>query len=102
MPNILRTFGRGEVVLPDSERWNDLFPHFDPLIGARQIIVNHISEVQTSCGFAVPLFDYQGERDTARKWAETKGEDGPVAYRGEKNMCSLDGLPTPLSTMQAD
>lgn len=96
-PNIVRAYGRGEVVLPDTPRWDDLFPHFESLLGARQIIVNHIDKVQTSCGFAVPLFDYKAERETANKWAANKGEDGLYAYRCEKNLRSVDGLPTPLS-----
>ncbi len=50
--------------------------------------------MQTSCGFGVPLYDYQGERDSLTRWAEAKGEDGLVDYRAEKNAVSLDGLPT--------
>ncbi|MEM9954888.1 MAG: pyridoxamine 5'-phosphate oxidase family protein [Chloroflexota bacterium] len=96
-PRILRLYGRGEVVLPESERWQDLYPLFDPLEGARQIIVNHVDIVQTSCGYAVPFMDYKEERLTLKKYAENKGEDGMHAYRQEKNMQSLDGLRTPLA-----
>jgi hypothetical protein len=32
-------------------------------------------------------------RDNMDHWAETKGPDGLVAYRGDKNRLSLDGLP---------
>ena len=95
-PRILRLYGQGEVVLPESERWQELAPHFTMMPGARQIIVNHVTKVQTSCGFAVPFFDYQGERDSLVKYAETKGEDGMIEYRREKNVESIDGLPTPL------
>jgi len=35
------------------------------------------------------------------RWAETKGEDGLVAYRQEKNLCSIDGLPTALADAQS-
>ncbi|MFQ3660365.1 MAG: hypothetical protein SNJ54_15555 [Anaerolineae bacterium] len=64
--------------------------------GARQIVVADIDLVQTSCGFAVPLMDYVGQRDTLIKWAETKGDDALNAYRAEKNVTSLDQLPTHL------
>lgn len=96
-PRILRLYGRGEVVLPDTERWAELAPLFDMLPGARQIVVNHVNMVQTSCGFAVPFMDYKEERPALKKWAETKGADGVREYHQEKNMVSLDGLPTPIA-----
>lgn len=95
-PNIMRTYGEGEVVLPGTARWDELIPHFEMLPGARQIIVNHITKVQTSCGFAVPFFDYKEDRMSLQDFATTKGEDGLIAYRQQKNCESLDGLPTPL------
>ncbi|MAU10175.1 MAG: pyridoxamine 5'-phosphate oxidase [Anaerolineaceae bacterium] len=101
-PNIMRTYGRGEVVLQGSERWQELAPLFDLLPGARQIIVNHVEKVQTSCGFAVPFFDYKEERMSLQKDALHKGEDGVKAYQQEKNQVSIDGLPTPLSVGEGD
>lgn len=95
-PDIVRAYGSGEVVLPDTSRWDEFRDQFDLLPGTRQIIVNHIEQVQTSCGYAVPFFEYQGERETLQKWATHKGEDGLRAYHQEKNMQSIDGLPTPL------
>ncbi len=53
-----------------------------------------VSSVQTSCGYAVPLYEHQGDRPTLVKWAEAKGEEGLEAYRQEKNGQSIDGLPT--------
>ncbi len=100
-PRILRLYGRGEVVLPASERWEQLMPLFNALPGARQIVVNHVERVQTSCGFAVPLYDYQGDRDTLCRFAENKGEDGMAAYRQEKNMTSIDGLPTAFASTES-
>lgn len=95
-PRIMRLFGQGHTVLPNTPEWNELAPHFVMHPGARQIIVTDVELVQTSCGFAVPLYDFVGHRDTLIKWAETKGEDGISAYHHEKNMQSLDKLPTPL------
>lgn len=40
--------------------------------------------------------EYTGERDIHFDWAEKKGKDGLKAYMEEKNMVSLDGLPTKL------
>jgi hypothetical protein len=101
-PKILRLYGQGHTVLPNTPEWNDLSPKFTLLPGTRQIIVADIDRVQTSCGFAVPLMDYVGERDTLIKWAETKGDDDLANYRREKNQHSVDALPTPLQTLYVE
>ena len=95
-PNIVRLFGKGHTVLPSDAEWAGLVQHFTPELGTRQIIVVDVHMAQTSCGFAVPFMDYVGERDTLDRWAETKGEDGLLEYRREKNSLSIDKLPTPL------
>lgn len=97
-PRILRLFGSGRTLLPTSPEWDDLRARFPTFPGVRQIIVADITRVQTSCGFAVPLMTYEGQRDTLIRWAEAKGEDGLVDYWQEKNVASIDGLPTPLAT----
>jgi len=55
-----------------------------------------IESVQTSCGFAVPLYVFEGHRDLLTKWAEKKGYDGIRDYWRKKNATSIDGLPTGL------
>lgn len=96
-PRILRLYGAGATTLPGSALWAELRPLFPDYPGARQIIVADITRVQTSCGFAVPLYDYTGQRDTLLKWSETKGEQGMEDYRQQKNLSSIDGLTTPLA-----
>ncbi len=96
-PKILRLYGRGETVLPGSERWAELAPLFPGYQGARQVIVAEVNRVQTSCGFAVPTYDYVGQRDTLLRWADAKGDDGLESYRQERNARSIDGLVTPLA-----
>lgn len=95
-PNILRLYGKGFTVLPHTEAWGTYAPHFTLYPSTRQIIVADIDLVQTSCGFGVPLYDYVGERDIHFEWANKKGEAGLAEYMREKNMQSLDGLPTDL------
>ncbi len=99
-PNILRLYGKGFTVLPDTEEWKLYFPHFKIYQSTRQIIVANIDLVQTSCGFGVPLFNYVGERDIHFNWAEKKGKDGLLDYIQDKNLKSLDGLPTSLGLKQ--
>ena len=100
-PKILRLYGRGETVLPGSERWAALRPLFGEYPGVRQIVVATISRVQTSCGFAVPHYEYVGQRDTLIRWANAKGDDGLEDYRCERNARSIDGMVTPLGESRA-
>jgi hypothetical protein len=95
-PQILRLYGRGRTILPGDANWSSLAPLFPEILGARQIIVADIHLVQKSCGFAVPFYDYAGERDTLVKWAENKGNDGLETYHREKNSYSIDGMITDL------
>lgn len=100
---ILRLYGRGRTILPGSDDWDELIGGFELLPGARQIIVADIDRVQTSCGWGVPLYEYQRERPTLVKWAVGKGEDWLEDYRCETNSASIDGLPTPIGERnQAD
>lgn len=95
-PLILRLYGKGYTVIPGDEEWQSLSTHFKLTMSTRQIIVADIDMVQTSCGFSVPYYTYTGERDHAEKWAASKGIEGLEAYKTEKNLVSIDGLPTAL------
>lgn len=95
-PLILRLYGRGRVVRRQDADWAEWRAHFPALPGERQIIVLDIESVQTSCGYAVPQFEYGGERDTLMRWAEKKGTLGLLEYWREKNQTSIDGLATGL------
>jgi hypothetical protein len=95
-PLILRLYGQGKVIRRQDADWSKWRPGFPDLPGERQIILMYIESVQTSCGYAVPLMNYQGERDTLARWAEKKGTVGLLDYWREKNSVSIDGLPTGL------
>lgn len=93
-PLILRLYGRGRVVRAGDEEWPALHAHFPTLPGERQIIVLEVESGQTSCGFAVPVYELKEERQMLVEWTLKKGEDGVREYRQEKNRVSIDGLPT--------
>ncbi len=95
-PLILRLYGQGHVVRPHAPEWIHYGSFFELLPGTRQIIVLDIEQVQTSCGFGVPLLDYQGDRQTLLDWAKAKGDEGIRQYQQQKNQRSIDGLPTYL------
>ncbi len=93
-PLILRLYGLARVIHKTDSEWNELFPLLKPLPGARQIFDLSINLVQSSCGMAVPYFNYDGERELLSDWATQKGEEGLKNYWEEKNQHSLDGIPT--------
>ena len=95
-PMILRLYGTAQTIHPRDAAWQELEPLFGEYIGARQIFDMQVDMVQTSCGFAVPFFEYVGERETLLKSAEAKGPAGIAAYQREKNLISIDGKPTGL------
>jgi hypothetical protein len=95
-PNILRLYGKGFTVLPDTREWKSYSPFFEVYPSTRLIIVAEINLVQTSCGFGVPMFDFKGQRDLHFKWADTKGKQGLKHYVEANNLKSLDGLPTAI------
>lgn len=93
-PLILRIYGKARAVYERDADWHDYAYRFDLLAGTRQIFVMDVDLVQTSCGMAVPLFEYQGQRNQLVDWAETKGKAGIEQYWNEKNRVSIDQKPT--------
>jgi hypothetical protein len=96
-PLILRLYGRGRSFLRGGAEYDALIPNFEEMPGARQIVRLDVDLVQTSCGMAVPYFDYRAERENlVRHWTR-QGLENLRKYWGKKNMASLDGLPTGLA-----
>jgi hypothetical protein len=99
-PLILRLYGRGPHRPARRPRvrvtaGSSSSAAAEPL-GARQMMRLDFDLVKTSCGYGVPFYDYRGERETMDKWASAKGVDGIEAYWRDKNLESMDGLPTGL------
>ena len=93
-PMIMRLYGRAVAVHPRDARWAELAVLFPENIGARQIFVLDMDLVQTSCGYAVPYYQYKGERPTLSKWADNHGEPGVKEYWAEKNTRSMNDKDT--------
>ena len=92
-PNILRLYGKGEVLERGSNGYQQLAPDFEEFPGARSIIKINVTRIADSCGYAIPLYEFKEDRDILQKWTERKGPEGVLAYQKEKNSQSLDGLP---------
>ncbi len=93
-PLILRLYGNAKVIHPRDKEWNKLLTMFPEYISSRQIFELDITLIQTSCGYGIPLYDFNKERPTLLKTSEKKGKNGTEKYWQEKNTLSLDGKET--------
>lgn len=100
-PMILRLYGKAKVIHKNDPRWQELYALFSPIPGSRQIYDLAVDLVQTSCGMAVPFFDYVGDREQLNDWATKKGDSGIRDYWNEKNQISIDGKPTNIMQKNA-
>ena len=96
-PVILRLYGKARAIHSRDTEWEDLIQNFPATPGARQIFELDIDLILTSCGMAVPFYDYREERNQLNNWAEKKGAMGLSDYWLEKNKLSLDGKPTGIT-----
>ncbi len=93
-PLILRIYGKAQTVHTNDEQWDELYQYFPDMPGARQIFDMTVESVQTSCGYAVPLYDFVDQRSRLIESSKNKGEEGIRKYWREKNTISIDGKPT--------
>ncbi|NYI03590.1 pyridoxamine 5'-phosphate oxidase family protein [Allostreptomyces psammosilenae] len=96
-PKIVRVHGTGEPVFRDDPRWDGLIPHFPNahLPGLRAVIVVTAERISDSCGFAVPLMEYQEDRTLHSDFFGRKTDEEFSAYcEGKEHVAtSIDGLP---------
>lgn len=91
-PLILRVHGLGTVLESDSDAFRELRPSFGDFPGVRAIIRLEASRIADSCGWNVPLYRHEGERDYYEKYAQKLGPDGIREGQLAANMTSIDGL----------
>jgi len=92
-PRIVRFHGRGTVFEAGAAGFDELaarFPHFP---STRAVIDVAVARIADTCGYGVPLYHYEAQRDQLDAWASRKGADGLREYRAANNARSLDGLP---------
>ncbi|MFT5725122.1 MAG: hypothetical protein ACI9JN_002245 [Bacteroidia bacterium] len=95
-PMIHRLYGEAKAIHQRDAQWESYFQLFTETLGARQIIEMKLEKVMTSCGFGVPVMEYNQDRTALRSWAEKKRTEGLLLYHKEKNVTSLNGKPTGL------
>ena len=91
-PRIVRFHGRGSVVEPQDQEFNQLRALFPAEPAGRAIVRIAIDRIADSCGFGVPLFAFDGHRSQIPDWAARKGPEGLREYQVQKNRKSIDGL----------
>ncbi len=91
-PRIVRLHGHGLVVHPGDAAFTALAARFPPQQGVRCVVRIDVTRISDSCGYAVPLMDFVGDRQALTKWADKRGADGIVDYQRTRNAESLDGL----------
>lgn len=92
-PKIVRLHGQGRIVEPHEPKFAELENLFPTFMAIRSIIVVEVTDIADSCGFGIPLYSYQGQREQQADWARKLGPEGVKSYQQRKNQRSLDGLP---------
>jgi hypothetical protein len=92
-PLIVRLHGRGEVLEAHQSEFGALKSRFPDLPGMRAIIRITTTRIADSCGWTVPLYEFEGTRDYYDNYAQKKGPAGIREGQLAANMKSIDGLP---------
>lgn len=93
-PMILRLFGTAKVIHRNDAQWNELAGLFPEAMSARQVFDMQVDIVQTSCGFGVPLMNYEEDRSKLMDWAAKRGPEGIQDYWRDNNQITIDGIET--------
>jgi hypothetical protein len=101
-PRIVRFHGRGRVLIKGEDGFDALLAEagFEDasLPEARRAIVDvAVTRISDSCGYTVPLMQYEGTRShhqlSTAKHLRKGGEEGLWEHRLATNATSIDGLP---------
>ena len=92
-PKVVRIHGHAMLIAPGHPRYAEFMKLFPANTGTRAFVHIRVDRVSDSCGYSVPLYQFQSQRDTLDRWASKKTPEGLKAYRAAKNRQSIDGLP---------
>ncbi|KAG8706937.1 hypothetical protein FRC09_002116 [Ceratobasidium sp. 395] len=82
-PRILRLFGTGKVHEIGSPRYNELIPLEERLPGSRAAVIVDVHKVGTSCGWSVPFYKLEGDRQVLVDWSSSL-EESDAKFAAEK------------------
>lgn len=92
-PKIFRFYGHGSVFEPHDDSFAETLALFPKTPAARNIVIVDVERIIDSCGYGVPLYEFQSHRDSLPNYFARQTDDEILAYRAKKNSVSLDGLP---------
>ncbi|KAI0327273.1 hypothetical protein GY45DRAFT_1338926 [Cubamyces sp. BRFM 1775] len=103
-PRIARLHGRGMIYEYGSPEYDELVLPENRRPGSRAAIVVDVQRVSTSCGYAVPYYEFKGHRQILLDYFDKReradqadpnahAEKGLKAYWDRENQESIDGLP---------
>ncbi|KAI9065256.1 hypothetical protein FKP32DRAFT_1568240 [Trametes sanguinea] len=103
-PRICRVFGRGTVYEFGTPEYDELIPMEERRPGSRAATVIDVHKVGTTCGYAVPFYEFKGHRQLLLDYFDkherrdqadesAHAAKGLKAYWEEHNTRSIDGLP---------
>ena len=92
-PKIVRFYGSGQVIEPHDSRFADLLAIFPQQPSVRSIIEISVDRIIDSCGYGVPNYEFQKDRDSFDNYYGSKSAEFIDDYRRTRNVSSLDGLP---------
>ncbi|KIK58718.1 hypothetical protein GYMLUDRAFT_45051 [Collybiopsis luxurians FD-317 M1] len=120
-PRIVRLFGTGTVYEFGTPEYNQYISPETRAPGSRAVIMIDVHKVGTSCGYAIPFYEFKSHRNQLLQWAQKReatddeylqmssasssddepehGQAGMLANNGmrsywkQKNAHSIDGIP---------
>jgi hypothetical protein len=73
-PKIVRLWGKGEVLEYGTKKFQEFVKEHNvkTIDGTRAVVVVHIHQVGSSCGFSMPVFDFKDFRPTLNAFFEKR------------------------------
>jgi hypothetical protein len=90
---VLRLYGEGRVIQSGETGFPAAMEMFPNLPRSRAVILIDVTRIADSCGYAVPIYKYQSERDQLSRWIEFHPEHDWEKPTLGANAASIDGLP---------
>ena len=95
-PLILRVYANVKVIQEKDNHWDEYISNFDNTHAARQVFELNIESVNSSCGWGVPLYEYQGQREKLSDYYKNSTKEEHLEYMKKNNQLSFDGKETKL------
>ncbi len=91
-PRILRLHGRGTVIERNDPDFNALLAAFPSQPVCRALVRVEVQRIADSCGWGVPRYGYEGQRDDIARAVAGKSREQLLAQAARQNSHSIDGL----------